>query len=268
MCNHCQRVSWLKHTHAENPMSLKSEKRSLSRSVKLTPTHHITMFVHLVRNMHTRWVLPPKIFHIQAISLLPLYYHPTFYSAGQHLGHHLHLHSVFRDVPLLHMHSLWLNSAAFTYNVVTTDTQSQMWHLMVTRYPTNSCIHTTLLHRESFCVLSSTTQMVATWCELMGSCDGFEQDMYTHTHTDGDPLRMVRRWTCWLLICSDQWFPTWSSDNGEAIPTGLAQWFGTLGKQSRATSQVSFNPNSLLIKSKKKTPDSNKEKTQIMAFWF
>lgn len=50
---------------------------------------------------------------------------------------------------------------------------------------------------------------------------------YAHTHTDGNPLRVVRRWTRWLLICSDQWFTTWSSDNGEAAPTELAQWLGT-----------------------------------------
>lgn len=52
----------------------------------------------------------------------------------------------------------------------------------------------TLLHREPCCVLSGGTQMAATWCVLMGSCDGFGQDM--DTHTDGDPLRVDGRWTC------------------------------------------------------------------------
>lgn len=94
-----------------------------------------------------------------------------------------------------------------------------------------SCKHmhtcNTLLHREPCCVLSGGTQMAATWCVLMGSCDGFGQDM--DTHTDGDPLRVDGRWTCWLLICSDQWFTTWSSDTGGVAPTELAHWLGTFG---------------------------------------
>lgn len=155
--------------------------------------------------------------------------------------------------PFLHMLSHWLNSTALTHNAVTKDTHPQMWHLMVTLYLANSCMHTysTLLHTEPCCVLSGRTQMVATWCVLMGSCDGFGQDMHTHTHTDGNPLRVARRWTCWLLICSDQWFTTWSSDNGEAAPTELAQRLGTYSRAHitafmQGTSQVSFNPNSLL----------------------
>lgn len=96
---------------------------------------------------------------------------------------------------------------------------------MVTLHLPNSIVHTnTLLHREPCCVLSGRTQMAATWCVLMGSCDGFGQDM--DTHTDGDPLRVAGRWTCWLLICSDQWFTTWSSDTGRVAPTELAQWLG------------------------------------------
>lgn len=51
-----------------------------------------------------------------------------------------------------------------------------------------------LPHREPCCVLSGRTQMAATWCVLMGSFDGSGQDM--RTHTDGDTLRVARRWTC------------------------------------------------------------------------
>lgn len=46
--------------------------------------------------------------------------------------------------------------------------------------------YSTLLHREPYFVLSGRTQMAATWGVLMDSCDGFGQDM--DTHTDGDPL--------------------------------------------------------------------------------
>lgn len=81
--------------------------------------------------------------------------------------------------------------------------------------------------------------MAATWCALMGSRDDFGQDMrrhtrtlthtYTHTliHTDGNPQSVARRWRCWLLICSDQWFPTWSFDNRGTAPTELALQLGT-----------------------------------------
>lgn len=55
---------------------------------------------------------------------------------------------------------------------------------------------------------------------------------YEHTHTDGDPLRVARRWTCWLLICSDQWFTTWSSVSGGPAPTVLAQWRWHTGQTS------------------------------------
>lgn len=109
--------------------------------------------------------------------------------------------------------------------------------------------YNTLPHREPCCVLSGRTQMAATWCVLMGSFDGSGQDM--HTHTDGDTLRVARRWTCWLLICSDQWFTTWSLVNGGAAPTELARWVGTQGKHHRnhaeCTSQGSFKQNSFFL---------------------
>lgn len=114
---------------------------------------------------------------------------------------------------------------SFRQHWITEDAHPQLWNLMVTLHLPNSIIHTnTLLHREPCCVLSGRTQMAATWCVLMGSCDGFGQDM--DTHTDGDPLRVAGRWTCWLLICSDQCFTTWSSDTGRVAPTELAQWLG------------------------------------------
>lgn len=124
----------------------------------------------------------------------------------------------------------------------------EMWHLMFTLI---NRMHTynTLPHREPCCVLSGRTQMAATWCVLMGSFDGSGQDM--HTHTDGNTLRVARRWTCWLLICSDQWFTTWSSVNGRAAPTELAHWLGTRGKHHRihaeCTSQGSFKRNSFFL---------------------
>lgn len=78
-------------------------------------------------------------------------------------------------------------------------TYPQMWHLLVTLYLANSCIHTTLLHREPCCVLSGGTQMAATWCVLMGSCNGFGQDMDTHT-------QMATHWE-WLGDGrADYWF--------------------------------------------------------------
>lgn len=86
----------------------------------------------------------------------------------------------------------------------------------------------TLLLTEACCVLSGGTQMAATWSVLVGSCDSFGQDM--NTHTDGDPQRVNGRRTCSLLICSDQWFTTWSSNTREVAPAELAHWpcaFGT-----------------------------------------
>lgn len=80
------------------------------------------------------------------------------------------------------------------------------------------------------CVLSDRTQMAATWCVLMGSCNDSGQDM--DTHTDGNPLSVDGGWTCWLLICSDQWFTTWSSDTGGMTPTELAHWPVTFGTHS------------------------------------
>ena len=40
--------------------------------------------------------------------------------------------------------------------------------------------YNTLLHREPCWVLSGRTQMAATWCVLMGSCNGIGQDVDTH----------------------------------------------------------------------------------------
>lgn len=66
-----------------------------------------------------------------------------------------------------------------------------------------SCKHmhtcNTLLHREPCCVLSGGTQMAATWCVLMGSCDGFGQDMDTHT-------QMVTHWEWTGDGRADYWF--------------------------------------------------------------
>lgn len=150
---------------------------------------------------------------------------------------YFHLHTFYRDAHLFsqtqfapscsHMHTLTQFS--------NTSTQHSHWGYTPTNVTFNGhslshkLMHTsnTLLHREPCCVLSGGTQMAATWCVLMGSCDGFGQDM--DTHTDGDPLRMAGKWTCWLLICSDQWFTTWSSDTGGVAPTELAHWLGTLG---------------------------------------
>lgn len=148
-----------------------------------------------------------------------------------------HLHTFCRDVrpsahtrytpSCSHMHALTQFNNTYTQHShrgytptnVTFNGHSLSLKLMHT--------YNTLLHREPCCVLSGRTQMAATWCVLMGSCDGFGQDM--DTHTDGDPLRVAGRWTCWLLICSDQWFTTWSSDTGGVPPTELAHWLGTLG---------------------------------------
>lgn len=130
------------------------------------------------------------------------------------------MHIVQKCLPFCKVH---LYVSAFT--TVTVETHPQMWHFWATLCLTNA--FSTLLHREACCVLSGGTQMAATWSVLVGSCDSFGQDM--NTHTDGDPHRVNGRWTCSLLICSDQWFTTWSSDTREVAPAELAHWPGAFG---------------------------------------
>lgn len=154
--------------------------------------------------------------------------------------------------PFLHMLSHWLNSTALTHNAVTKDTHPQMWHLMVTLYLANSCMHTysTLLHTEPCCVLSGRTQMVATWCVLMGSCDGFGQDMHTHTHT-----QMATHWEWPGDGRADYWFAQINDSQPGHLTMGKLHpqsWHRGLAHRAYITafmqgaSQVSFNPNSLL----------------------
>lgn len=106
----------------------------------------------------------------------------------------------------------------------------EMWHLMVSVI---NRMHTcnSLPHREPCCGFSGSD---ADGSHLVGA-DGplwWLRTGYEHTHTDGDPLRVARRWTCWLLICSDQWFTTWSSVSGGPAPTELALWRWHAGQTS------------------------------------
>lgn len=125
-----------------------------------------------------------------------------------------------KDSTYLHVLTFthWLSSTVLTHSTVTEYAPTNVTFNGHSK--THKPTYNTLLHREPCCVLSGGTQMAATWCVLMGSCDGSEQDM--DTYTDGDPLTADRRWTCWLLICSDQWLTTWSSDTGGVAPTELA----------------------------------------------
>lgn len=117
---------------------------------------------------------------------------------------YLHLHTFYRDAHPS-AHTLYTPSCSHIH-ALTQFTITYTQHSQRGYTPTNvtfnghslsrKLMHTynTLLHREPCCVLSDGTQMAATWCVLMGSCNGFGQDM--DTHTDGDPLRVAGRWTC------------------------------------------------------------------------
>lgn len=70
------------------------KKELVKKCQRLTPTHHTSMFVHLVRNMHTSWAPTPRCFtannHVSHMPKLRLpYYHsvitPLSPSAGQHV---------------------------------------------------------------------------------------------------------------------------------------------------------------------------------------
>lgn len=168
------------------------------------------------------FIITPPSLELASPSTATLYPHPCNFSRDVHL-------SVPTNYVPLCSHTHTVTQFDNTY------TQHSHWGCTPTNVTFNGHslshkhMHTysTLLHREPCCVLSGRTQMAATWGVLMGSCDGFGQDM--DTHTDGDPLRVAWRWTCWLLICSDQWFTTWSPDTGGVAPTELAHWLGTLG---------------------------------------
>lgn len=238
------------HTHREPCESEEWENELVKKCQKLTPTHHTSMFVHLVRNMLTSWVFPPKYFtakrHDSGMpkQRVPCYHFiitPPSSVLANTSAASLYLHTFYSDVHLSeqkcdarscsHVHTVTQSSSTYT--------QYSHWGYTPTNVTFNGHslsrklmrTYNTLLHREACCVLSGGTQMAATWCVLMGSCDGFGQDMlsHTHTHTDGDPLRVAERWTCWLLICPDQWFTTWSSDTGGVAPTELAQWLAIFG---------------------------------------
>lgn len=168
---------------------------------------------YLVQIMHTSWVLPPKYFtanrHDSGLpkQQAPCYHFiitpPTsvladtstftqyrFYRdvpLSAPLCSHMHIDSIQQHLHTVHSH--W-GSSTHPQNV-TFNGHSLSRKL---RHSYN-----TLLHREPCCVLSGGTQMAATWCVLMGSCNGFGQDMDTHT-------QMATHWE-WLGDGrADYWF--------------------------------------------------------------
>lgn len=244
MCKDCQECHD-SSPHIPRALWVWRVRRWASQEVSETNTNAPTLpCLYLLQSMHASWVLPWIYFtanhhnvpcqnnkHLVTTDLSPdllrCWSTPPphslhWFHRGVHLSapscSHMHTLTQFNNTYTQHSHRGWYTPTNVTFNG-----HSLSRKLMHT--------YNTLLHREPCCVLSGGTQMAATWCVLMGSCDGFGQDM--DTHTDGDPLRVAGRWTCWLLICSDQWFTTWSSDIEGVAPTELAHRLGTLGTHHR-----------------------------------
>lgn len=215
---------------SESPASAKRANRTLSRGVG--GARQRTTFPCLsnwVREVRTR----RGLLHSLAVMFAALRAHycsfviaPSSSELGQHLCHlpacaltSLTHHPAPPDpTPSAHKRSRrWIRTA-------------EMWHLMVSVI---NRMHTcnSLPRREPCCGFRGSD---ADGSHLVGA-DGplwWLRTGYEHTHTDGDPLRVARRWTCWLLICSDQWFTTWSSVSGGPAPTELAQWRWHKGQTS------------------------------------
>lgn len=169
-------------------------RRWASQEVSETHTNAPTLAcLYLVQSIDTSGVFPQNYFTANhqdsgmPSTLLPLCHHPTFFHCWPTPPRSLWI-SIYRNLSktftFLHLHILpcthWLKFNTYTQHShwrytptnVTFDGHSLSCKLMHT--------YNTLLHREPCCVLSGGTQMAATWCVLMGSCDGSGQDMDTH----------------------------------------------------------------------------------------
>lgn len=252
------------HTHMQRAPWVWRARKGACQEVSETHTNapHFHVCTLSAKHAH-KPKASSKIFHSQppwqwhaetARTLLPLYYHPTFFSVGQHIHSatlYLHLHTFYREIHTrhaMHVHILtclhWLNSTALTHSTVSEDTHPHVTFYGHSSLQTHAYIQHSPTQGTMLCVKRRDPDGSHLLC-----ADGLLRWLrtgYVHTHT-----QMATHWEWSRDGRAGYWFAQINDSQpghltlGELRPlswhTGLAHWAHIIASM-RGASQLSFNP--------------------------